>query len=178
MEQWRKIEGTHGLLEVSDLGRVKSLMRDGRILKASEDAKGYLRIHFTVMRERKSIKVHREVAKAFLPNPHNLPQVNHVDGDKKNNAVDNLEWVSGLENARHAMRNGLWRNNIAATQKANNARKTPIKSVDSVTGETRYFESVREAERFFNTRHISDVLNGKRERAASQYFSRIEVSER
>lgn len=174
MEEWKEIEGTYGLLEVSSLGNVRSNMRDGRILKAQTTRKGYLRIRVTVKRERVSIPVHRAVAKAFIPNPNNLPQVNHIDGDKTNNRVENLEWVTNYENAHHAMANGLWANVYDASLRTNADKRTPVRSIDAKTGEVREFVSVSDAERFFNSRHISDVLNGKREKAAGQYFSRIE----
>ena len=175
MEIWKTIDGTHGLLEISSEGRVRSLMRDGRILRPQTDKKGYLRIRVTVKRERITLKVHREVAKAFLDNPNNLPQVNHIDGDKRNNAASNLEWISNEDNAHHAIRGGLWGNVFAASQRSNIARQTPIVAVDDKTGECRRFQSVSEAERFFNNRHISDVLNGKRAQTSGQRFYREEV---
>lgn len=172
MEMWKEINGTFGLLEISSEGRVRSNMRDGRILKQQPDKKGYLRVRATVKRERKSIKVHREVAKAFIPNPEGLPQVNHIDGNKGNNRVENLEWVSNKSNAEHAIRTGLWGNVYKASQESNEKRKTPVTSVDAKTGEKRHFCSVSEAERFFQSRHISDVLNGKRAKTAGQFFYR------
>lgn len=172
METWKEISGTFGLLEISSEGRVRSNMRDGRILKQQVDKKGYHRVRVTVKREQKSFKVHREVAKAFIPNPNGLPQVNHIDGNKNNNCVENLEWVSNKENADHAISAGLWGNVYKASQRANEKRKTPVVSVDAITGERRYFGSVSEAERFFHNRHISAVLNGERAKAAGQFFYR------
>lgn len=171
-EHWRKIGGTCGLLEVSDKGRVRSLMRDGRILKAQPDKKGYMRISATVKRQKRTLKVHREVAKSFVPNPNDLPQVNHIDGNKKNNDASNLEWVSNEENVKHAVKTGLWEKVFEASRAENERRKTPIYSVDEETGRIIHFGSVSEAERYFGTRHISDVLNGKRERASGQRFFR------
>ena len=57
--------------------------------------------------KRKQVSIHRLVANAFIPNPNNLPQVNHIDGNKKNNNIDNLEWVTGSENIKHAFNTGL-----------------------------------------------------------------------
>lgn len=172
MEKWAPINGTHGLLEISNQGRVRSLMRDGRILKTQTDNKGYTRVRVTIKRERMTFKVHREVAKAFLANPHNLPQVNHIDGNKQNNSAENLEWVTNIENAHHAIAAGLWENVFKTSKKVNDGRKTPVIAVCEDTGERRYFASVSDAERFFDTRHISDVLNGKRRSAAGNRFYR------
>ena len=173
MEIWKPISWSGGKLEVSSEGNVRSNMRDGRILKQQEDRKGYMRISVTVNQVKHTIKVHREVALAFLDNPNGLDQVNHIDGNKKNNSVSNLEWVSCLDNARHAVKTGLWKNVLLASQRTNKARETPIVSVDAATGERREFGSVSEAERFFKTRHISAVLNGERQKAKGQYFYRM-----
>ena len=174
MERWKPIPGTDGMFEVSDKGRVRSNLRDGRILKPGKTRKGYHKIHATLNRKRIIITVHREVAKAFVDNPNGFPQVNHIDGNKDNNAASNLEWCTNLENSRHAIENGLWGNVFAASKRTTDARKTPIMSKDIVTGEERIFQSISEAEKYFNTRHICDVLKGKREKAAGQRFSRIE----
>lgn len=87
--------------EVSDRG----LIRHGaHIMKQHEDHKGYLRVKFG----RKACRrVHRVVAIAFIDNPDGKPQVNHIDGNKKNNRADNLEWVTQSENMRHAYEHGL-----------------------------------------------------------------------
>ena len=110
-EIWKDIEGYEDDYQVSNLGRVKSLpkkcwngkgywFRDGRILIPIKSKKGYL----NVWCRKRIFKVHRLVANAFIPNPQNLPQVNHIDGDKTNNCVTNLEWVTDGENLLHAYR--------------------------------------------------------------------------
>lgn len=175
MEKWKTVPNTGGRLQISSHGRVRSFLRNkeaGTILRATEDKKGYLRLKVTLDRERRYYKVHRLVANAFLPNPKGLPQVNHIDGDKRNNRVDNLEWVTNSDNAAHAIKARLWSNVFAASARTNERRKTPIVATNSATGEQIRFESVGAAERYFNNRHISDVLNGKRERAAGHYFRR------
>lgn len=169
---WKYIDWSKGALMVSDSGQVKSNLRDGRILKATPDKKGYLRIRVTIQRKKYSVMVHREVARAFLENPENLPQVNHKDGDKTNNAAWNLEWVSNQQNANHAIQSGLWCNVFEAARRTNEARMTPIFAISVETGERTAFGSVSDAERKFGTRHISDVLNGKRKTAAGHYFVR------
>ena len=173
---WKYIDWSNGALMVSDDGLIKSNMRDGRILKPTLDKKGYQRIRVTIQRKKYSIKVHREVARAFLPNPKNLPQVNHKDGDKKNNSVSNLEWVSNRQNSEHAISSGLWENVFAASRRTNEGRMTPIIAINAETGEKTVFRSVSEAERAFGTRHISAVLNGKRTKAMGYYFARCKES--
>ena len=172
MEHWKVVEGTYGALEVSDLGRVKSNLRDGRILKAQKDNKGYHRIRMTIKRQRYSFKVHRIVAEAFLPNPENKPQVNHIDGNKDNNAASNLEWVSNRENAHHAINNGLWKNVYEASLKENESRKKPVFAFKD--GKTIRFESISEAEKAIGSRHITDVLKGKRAQAKGYTFAYAE----
>lgn len=75
----------------------------GNILKPQLNGKGYLRVSIG----KKLMFVHRLVAEKYIPNPNNLPQVNHKDGNKLNNSVDNLEWVSNKQNREHALENGL-----------------------------------------------------------------------
>ena len=72
-------------------------------LKLRNNGQGYLQVSL----KRKSAGIHRLVAKAFIPNPNNLPEVNHEDGDKTNNNVENLKWVTRSENEQHSLKNGL-----------------------------------------------------------------------
>lgn len=119
MEIWEDIIGYAGLYQISDLGNVKSLdrwiygrgrkkkqLRHGIIMKPKTDRYGYLSIQLMKEDIRRHITVHRLVALSFIPNPENKPQVNHIDGNKKNNKVYNLEWNTPKENVTHAYKIG------------------------------------------------------------------------
>jgi hypothetical protein len=94
--------------QVSDLGRVRSLKKkEVKILTARKDKKGYLQVHLRIDGKDKIKRVHRLVAETFIPNPENKPQINHEDGNKENNCVSNLTWVTNGENQLHAYKNGL-----------------------------------------------------------------------
>ena len=170
MEHWKAVPNTNEKIFVSDMGRCKSLLRGSeRILKMQADNKGYLRIRVTIDRKKMTFKVHREVAKAFIDNPENLPQVNHIDGNKNNNSVSNLEWVTNQENAIHAVKNGLWDTVFEAANKSNELRKKPV--VGKCGDVTKRFSSVSEAQRFLDSRHITDVLKGKRDHVKGWTFT-------
>lgn len=163
------------MYEVSNIGRVRSINHRNsgkpKILSAQTDQKGYLRMRI----ERKgslvaTIKVHREVAKAFIPNPENKPHVNHINGDKSDNRVENLEWVTVQENADHAMKNGLWKKNLEVSQRENEKRKTAIIATNIKTGEKIRFESMSDAERAIGTKHINAVIRGQRKQAMGYCF--------
>lgn len=96
-EIWKDIKDYEGLYQVSNLGRVKSLRYD-RIMKLRTDYRGYLDVLISVKSKTKRYKVHRLVAEAFIPNPNNLPQVNHIDENKQNNNLTNLEWCTNEYN--------------------------------------------------------------------------------
>lgn len=105
-EQWKPVVGYEGNYEVSNLGRVKSLPRNGtikkeRIIKNNVKKSGYVDIMLSKNNKRIYTHLHRVVAKAFIPNPENKPQVNHKDGNKQNNTVENLEWATASENLKH-----------------------------------------------------------------------------
>ena len=121
-EVWKDIASFEGRYAVSNLGRVKAHahLRHGvgmsgsgavaykeKILTPGTSAAGYLAVGLCGAGGRKNYLVHRLVAKAFLPNPDNRPQVNHKDGDKAHNEDSNLEWATSKENNAHAMKTGL-----------------------------------------------------------------------
>ena len=98
-EIWRNIDGYDGRYAVSTWGRVRGI---SGILKPYTTSKGYLKVGLMKNGKSEKHRIHRLVANAFLPNPHKLPEVNHIDGNKKNNSISNLEWVSGKENIAHS----------------------------------------------------------------------------
>ena len=171
-EVWKDVPGLEGRYQVSNLGRVKSLSRTEphklhgiwhireRILKATDPYKtkrGYSSVGIRDGNGKLiSPAVHRLVAICFVPNPLNLPEVNHIDGNRANNAASNLEWVTRKENMHHAWKTGLCDPIVKAKVRA-------VVNVD--TGER--FDSVADAERHYgkSVGGISHVLNGICERA-------------
>lgn len=171
-EEWRDIEELKGQYQISNLGRVKSLYRkfmikdkrgfkrtvtvNEKILKLQIDKKGYQVVKIA----KKTYKVHRLVAIAFIPNPDNLPQVNHIDGIKTNNYIDNLEWVNNSENQLHAYKIGLNK----PSEKAGRKRRK-VCQIDLNTNKIiNIFDSIAEVEKYFNNENlnITEVCNGKR----------------
>ena len=111
-EEWRDIKGYEGLYQVSNLGRVKSL--DRYVINKSNKQQYYNGKILTLSKNnsQKTIPVHILVAKTFIPNPESKPEVNHIDGNKTNNCVSNLEWVTRSENELHAYKNGLAKSSL------------------------------------------------------------------
>lgn len=175
-EIWKPI-GYEGY-EVSNLGRVKSYKYDkinGKIMKPYKNTKGYLQIDLQLdgrkRENRVHLSVHRLVAIAFIPNPDNLPQVNHKDEDKTNNCVDNLEWCTNDYNAHYGTH----------IERVAEKIRVPIYSVDK-QGNIEHFPGVREADRIVSGKEygisapISMCLNGKRKTAyGRQWFREIEI---
>lgn len=101
-EIWKEIQGFEGLYAVSNRGRVMNIM-SGKVLKNRINTVGYSTVALCKGDgTSKKIDVHRLVAKAFIENPDNLPQVNHIDENKRNNNVSNLAWVTASQNQRHS----------------------------------------------------------------------------
>lgn len=164
METWKDIKGYEGKYQVSDCGNVKSLARehplnkcnDNKILKPSE-RRGYL----TVMLWNDGVgawrSVHRLVAEAFIPNHEGKQQVNHIDGDKHNNNLSNLEWSTPKENVRHSF--------DVLGRKAHSRKVLCVE-----TGEV--FESLQEVTRKtgIDYRHISCCCKGRRGRTGGYHW--------
>lgn len=98
----RDVVGYEGLYKVTEDGRVWNV-RKQRFVAQTNNGNGRLKVELWKNGKRKNIKVHKVVALAFIPNPHDKPQVNHLDGDKLNNHASNLEWATAQENTYHAI---------------------------------------------------------------------------
>lgn len=101
-EHWRPVPSTNGKIEASNLGRIRTSLTKF-IRKTPIGKRGYPVFSF----QRRLLTVHRCVAEAFIPNPEKKQQVNHIDGDKSNNRLEDLEWATPRENVMHARRTGL-----------------------------------------------------------------------
>lgn len=145
-EIWKDVIGYEGKYAVSNIGRIKSLdyCRSGRskILKQGIGTTGYYNVGLCINAKAITKKVHRLIAIAFIPNPENKGDVNHIDGNKLNNNVSNLEWNTRKENINHAHRIGLSKNSDFAIKMFK--ERFSKKVVNIITGEE--YASITEAE--------------------------------
>lgn len=132
-EEWNEVEGFEGIYDISNCGRIRvrdrliscdkwEFIRKGRIMKPTPSGRDYLAVNLTNGLIKKRDYVHIMVAKAFVQNPDNKPQVNHKDGDKSNNHYTNLEWATSQENINHAFENNLNKH----VQKNDKHRSKPV----------------------------------------------------
>lgn len=168
-EIWKDIEEFDGLYQVSNYGRVKSVVVDGnafrseeRILKTHEDKKGYLRVKFYYKSKAYTRKVHRLVAQAFIPNHKNLPQVNHKDEVKTNNFVDNLEWCDNKYNCNY----GTKGHRAGLSNKNQKSTSVPVFCVEK----NKTYKSVSEAERETGALNIHYCCIGKRNTSGGYHW--------
>ena len=158
MEIWKDIKDYEGLYQVSNLGRVRSLpkvdrlgrVHNGKIKAQVNNGSGYLIVNLKHNGKQKMKTVHRLVAETFISNDDNLPEINHIDGNKVNNRVDNLEWCTRSENVKHAIKNGLHTDF--------GQRKVVCVELNMV------FKTIKEAESWIGVKgsRISNVCNLKR----------------
>ena len=171
MEVWKKSSRNPNYL-VANTGRIR---RDGSCKDHSmRNSKGYLVTDLYSGGNRETVRVSRLVAEEFIPNPDNKPEVNHKDGNKHNNDVSNLEWVTKKENVRHAWDTGLVKPSYGMLGKTNpNAGRNgrPFRIIE--TGEV--FRTLHECEKAIsgNNRHINDCLQGRQKMHRGYHFEYI-----
>lgn len=151
-EIFKPIKGYESKYMISNLGNVKNL-RTGNIMKPEVLRNGYLRVELWKDHTRKHKLVHRLVAEAFIPNPLNLPQVNHKDEDKTNNSVDNVEWCDAKYNSNYGTRG----------QRIGNQQSKAIQQLDDTGKLIATYKSTKEAaeKTGFQQSNISAAALGK-----------------
>ena len=194
-EEWKPVVGYEGYYEVSNLGRVRSVSRiiprnknrpnhhetgdrymNGIILCQEEQKPplgNYLRVRVSVAHKPKNLRVHRLVAKAFIPNPNNYPDVNHIDNDPTNNRVENLEWTTPKLNEQHKIKQG--RNSKVGITAMIESNKKPVVGIDA-EGNREYYNSAKEASKAMglkNATNISNVCLGRKKTSAGRKWKYV-----
>ena len=187
-EIWKDIKSYEGLYQISNTGKIKSLERykdnhskkqlvKEKIRKQIISKTGYYTCMLTKNGNLKLFKVHRIVAEAFIPNPNNYPIINHIDGNKLNNNVDNLEWCSYSHNEKEAYKLGLIKNNTYGLKKYTDSLKKKIKQYDLKGNFLKEWNSVSEIKKELNyeTTNICSCCKGKRKTAYGYKWKYAEV---
>ena len=166
-EIWKDIKDYEGLYQVSNLGRVKRITT-GRVLKPLKHANGYLMVKLSKNSIVYTKTVHRLVAEAFIPNPEHKSEINHIDENKTNNTVSNLEWMTRKENINHGTR----------TERMSKTQSIPIIATNIKTGESKEFYGARECARQLGLTHgnITSVLKGRYKQTGGYIFKYKEES--
>lgn len=179
MEIWKYIQKFDNLYQISNYGRIRSedttdswdRTRKGKVLKHTLDKRGYPRVRVSIHGLKKSERIHRLVAEAFIENPENKPQVNHKDGNKENNLYTNLEWNTNAENQKHAYNTGLHRKKKGADSQR---FKAPTQVYDISMNFLYELNGNEElASKGFDFRLVSAVVLGKRTHHKNHKFTRI-----
>ena len=172
MERWSIIKDFPNY-EVSTDGNIRhSYGKKSR--KSVQDHNGYYKTELYNNGKRSVKRINRLVAEAFIPNPDNLPEVNHKDGNKHNNNVDNLEWITKSDNMKHGFKNGIIKpsRGMLGKKNPNGGRKgIPIRIIE--TGEV--FSSSIECEKVkgLDNRHINDCLKGRQLTHGGYHFEYV-----
>ena len=189
MEIWKDIEGYEGAYQVSNLGNVRSLNYNntGKVknLKKQVTKRGRYVVGLSINGKSKTLSVSRLVAHAFIPNPNNNPQINHIDYNPKNNNVNNLEWCTNEENQAHAWGTGKRKSNkgFKFSEESKLKLSKAKKGVPNISKRKKVlclntmqiFNSITEASEVTgaNRKNISSVCKGKRKTVNGYIFKYI-----
>lgn len=158
MEQWKDIPGFENKYQISNTGAVKSSCRNKEIIMSPAlNTFGYPKVGLYKDSKYTSATVHRLVAEAFIDNPDNKPQINHIDGNKANNNVSNLEWCTNSENMQHAWRERLCKPQNGST---NGMSKLTEQDVLNIRADERVLRDIS-AQYGVNISTISNIKNRK-----------------
>lgn len=167
-EIWKDVVGYEGLYQISNLGNVKSLNYNHtgkeRILAKKHHKSGYVTVTLCKNGKHKNKSIHILVAMAFIPNRFSLPCVNHIDGDKENNFVDNLEWVTYSQNTMHAIQTGLRvDSNMRGVMGPANKNSRPVRQYTKDGEIVKVWPCVSDAARFYgcNPCTITNCTKGR-----------------
>lgn len=160
-------------------GKKMSYLRNGKILKKVVNSYGYYCVTIKLLNgTQKIIAVHQLIAKTFIPNPENKPQVNHIDGNKLNNKISNLEWCTVKENIQHAFRTGLNKGGkpwLGKFGKEHN-RSVPVIAYNLDGTFYKEYDNIAEASKDLNIKsssHISSCIKGKRKSAGGFIWKKV-----
>lgn len=167
MSNTMTVEGNKLIVELNQMGYSilsdgRCIGKDGRILKTKKGTTGYYQLNTYHSGKKKTFLIHRLVASAFIPNPNNLPEVNHKDGNKGNNHFTNLEWVSRSANIKHGIDTGLIKKSMIERTGKRHFRSIPV-IMYNINGEAITFESTGDAARKtgLSAKSIQDACSGK-----------------
>lgn len=160
MEEWITIKGYKNY-KISNLGRVKNI-RTGRVLKSFTGFHGYKHVNLSECGGRKQWRIHRLVMLTFTAQPIGKNSINHIDGDKTNNILSNLEWCTDKENSRHAVNTGLHKGKCGEENSHSLLKKTDVLRIKNLY-ETKNYTQQKIANEFdISQTHVSNIVSGKR----------------
>ncbi len=188
-EIWKDIKSYEENYQVSNLSRIKSLdvtyevklhnvnevTKKGKILKQNLKSNGYLYVTLYKGKRHRTVTVHRLVAEAFIPNPNNYKEVNHINGIKTDNRIENLEWCTRSENMKHAYKMELKTSPNKGKFDENNPKSKKIVMKDLETNQViKVFNSMNGAMRYLNVKSCGGICNAVKGRKPSAYGYRWE----